>query len=729
MKSLALIAICKNEEKHIERWLNTFLPVVDHVYLTDTGSTDQTVAIARVVGKNKITIKHFKWIEDFAAARNFSQEGVKEDFILWADLDDSLKNPEAFLEWRKNIHLVDMWLANYNYALLPDGKSACTFVRERVYRNDPKFSWRGFVHEGLDSAVMPITTQFAHGWAIDHLRTPEDLAADKGRNVGIFDRKKAAGVEFDSRMLYYYGKELFEANRPDEGLKQLLAANSKTDLQPHDRTLCIQYATYILLQKGEYIQAANLALSGVLLQPQRAEFYVLIGDCYIKLNRLKDALPFYEAAKACEALPEQGFGGFIFQNRTAYTDYPRNQIARIYAQLGMFERGAKEAKEAYELFKNPESEAVFKACEEAANNAIKYKKARPCDDIVFTCPGGLYEWDSKVYKERGIGGSETACVEMATWLKKLTKRQVLVFNERKEVFEDENGVIYTPLEQMHSYFSAKKPALHVAWRHNFKMTDAKTIVWSHDLLVPGGEKSQDFDKYLALSKFHAGFVKAMINVPDEKLCVTRNGIDPLKFKWENPTKNPNKVIYVSSPDRGLDRAIEVCEIARASLPDLELHVFYGLDNLVKMGKAAEVEHFKQLMDKPWIHAHGNLPQAELMKHYQDAAIWLYPANFLETFCISALETVLCGVYPIVRNYGALPNTLEGIPSTIVDRDCVTFEDKIYWAKILTHSIEQKLWQNIDKQTHSKILGLNGWEQVSREWIGEFLDDDCIRCND
>lgn len=727
MKTLALSAICKNEEKHIERWLNTFLPLVDHIYLTDTGSTDETVALAKVAGKNKLTIKTFDWVNDFAAARNFAQKDIKEDYIFWVDLDDSIRNPEAFLEWKNRMmHTADLWLSNYNYALHQDGVPACAFARERVFKNNGKFYWNSFVHEGIDTPDQKaVSIQFASSWAIDHLRTPEDLAKDKGRNLRIFEEKLKEGVTFDARMTYYYGKELFEAGKSDEALKYLLKANTFKEMALHDRVLAIQYAVYILIQKNEYMQAINMAQSGLLLQPQRAEFFVLIADAFIKQNRVKDALPFYEAAKACEPLPEKGFQGFIFQNKSAYTDYPRNQIARVYANEGNYSRARKEAFESYSLYKSEESKALVEACEKVIEASTKYKTAEACKDIVFTCPGGLYEWDSKIYKEKGIGGSETACVEVAKWAKRITGKRVLVFNPRKEPFIDEDGVEYAQFDQMHEYFAKWKPALHVAWRHSMKITDAKTLVWSHDIFTPGAEKVENYDKFLALSNFHKDFVKTLTQLPDEKIYVFRNGIDPLKF--EKPVdpelKNPNKVIYCSSPDRGLDRVIDICEIARAKNPEIELHVFYGLDNLYKMGKQADADRFKALMDKPWIKYHGNLAQKDLIAHYRDASVWLYPTNFMETFCITALEVGLCGVYPLVRNYGALPETVSHFPCEVVDRDADSFEDKIYWAERLCNTIEKKLWHNIDQARHSEILGHLAWEQVGRELIEEFLDDD------
>ena len=73
---LSIGMIVKNEEKYLERCLNGIKPILDNVdselIITDTGSTDNTIEIAK-----KFTDKVFcfDWCDDFAAARNF---GLKE---------------------------------------------------------------------------------------------------------------------------------------------------------------------------------------------------------------------------------------------------------------------------------------------------------------------------------------------------------------------------------------------------------------------------------------------------------------------------------------------------------------------------------------------------------------------------------------------------------------------------------------------------------------------------
>ena len=69
MVTISLCMIVKNEELVLARCLDTVCDLVDEIIIVDTGSTDSTKSIAaRYTDK----IYDFEWVNDFAAARNFS---------------------------------------------------------------------------------------------------------------------------------------------------------------------------------------------------------------------------------------------------------------------------------------------------------------------------------------------------------------------------------------------------------------------------------------------------------------------------------------------------------------------------------------------------------------------------------------------------------------------------------------------------------------------------------
>jgi len=81
---ISLAMIVKNEEKYLDRCLKSAAHMVDEIVVVDTGSTDRTVEIASGYGAR---IYHFEWVDDFAAARNYSLEHVTGDWVLVLDAD------------------------------------------------------------------------------------------------------------------------------------------------------------------------------------------------------------------------------------------------------------------------------------------------------------------------------------------------------------------------------------------------------------------------------------------------------------------------------------------------------------------------------------------------------------------------------------------------------------------------------------------------------------------
>ena len=91
MKTISLCMIVKDEEKVLDTCLNSIHDLVDEIIIVDTGSTDKTKEIAQ---KYTDKIYDFKWVDDFAKARNYSFSKATKDYIMWLDADDYLPEEE-----------------------------------------------------------------------------------------------------------------------------------------------------------------------------------------------------------------------------------------------------------------------------------------------------------------------------------------------------------------------------------------------------------------------------------------------------------------------------------------------------------------------------------------------------------------------------------------------------------------------------------------------------------
>lgn len=710
--SLALAMIVKNEAENLPVLFESIKDCFDEIHITDTGSTDGTIDILKSLGAK---VHHFDWVNDFAAARNASFDPVKTDYVMWMDGDDVLAKPDAFKMWRQDVmHLADYWFAPYHYAHNEKGESVCTFIRERVFKTAKKPAWKYFVHEGVIPKQGSIMQQVG-AWHIKHRRSAADLAKDKSRNLDLFLKNKD---QLDARMRYYFGKEYFENGKPFEAVMELQKAIADPSLLLHDRLLAMQYLCYGFISLNQHSKALDMAHMGLMLAPNRAEFHCIVGDSHCRLGKPLDAVPSYQAARFCNPNAMGLMSQAIFSSMSNYTSYPNNQLAKIYGQVHAFDEAIGHAQESVMKFHDIEAQGILSQLLQMKDIQTIYKNAKPCEDIVFTTPPQTaYEFDPGIAEKRSMGGSETALIEMARELRKQSGRPVRVFSMRSDhkTFE---GVDYIPISQAAGYFKENKPHFHVAWRHTYKLTDAPTFIWSHDLQTPGVEHGQNYDKVLCLTPFHKRYMALTQGVPAEKIHLTRNGVKPERF-IEIMDKDPYRFVFGSSPDRGLIRCMKVLDRVRKVYPQVNLHVHYGIEHLDKYGLGALKAELEKMMHerKDWITYHGATEQSKLMESYKKSAYNIQPSDWIETSCISARELMYCGVYAMFRDVGGVSDTLRDAHDAgmalLVDREGVTDEDLDYYADQAIQAIKEERYKRIRSSPEEW-----SWAGVAKQWLSE-----------
>lgn len=731
--TIALCCILKDEIKNLPQLLRSVEGCFDEIHLTDTGSTDGSIEYIREhqikwmdtgsnIANTPIILKTFEWCDDFAAARNHSMKGVTTDYVMWMDLDDVLSDKEAFKRWRDHVMMLgDFWMVPYYYGFDEHGNPNCTFLRERVIKTTKKFDWQYFIHEGMiPSPDQHIAAQAISTWQVHHKRTKEDYEKDFSRNVSMLEAYVKKGNELPVRLKFYYGKELFDKQRFQEAYVWLDQIVDNKDLQGHDRILTFEYLIRASIQrffaeqahkpsheqdKNLIAKSLSLGLQALALAPQRAEFHCLIADCFELLDQPMNGIPFLEAAKSC-SIAQANAATFLFTNVPAYTFVPANKLSILKHAKGDLDGAILEVKRAFELYKHPDSEKILTQLLTVKETVTKGQNPNKVEtnEIVISCiPNSHpYEFDDHVYSERGIGGSETALVEVAKYLRTKTQKPVIVFNTREKEYVSPEGVVYKPANQMWDYFCGRKPEVHIAWRHNVKLTDAPTYLWCHDLTTPGAERSDIYEKIICLSDFHRNYVQVQQGISEDKIVVSRNGVNASRFQ-NKKTKIPTKIVWPSSPDRGLDRVMDIVQLAREkSGVDFELHVYYGMENMKKypgpyQQMALDLE--KKMSERPWVKYHGNVEQKKLAEEMLEASMWLYPANFIETYCITVLEAISAGVYPIVREIGALKNTVRPFSdkdmADLVFLDAGTPDEKQAWADLVIDCYNLKKWEKVD----------------------------------
>ncbi|MCX5757640.1 MAG: tetratricopeptide repeat protein [Candidatus Hydrogenedentes bacterium] len=87
LQTISAAIIAKDEAEQLPECLQALAGWIDEVYLLDTGSRDDTPAIAHRYGAK---VGHFSWNDDFSAARNASLDGCTCDWILIVDADERI---------------------------------------------------------------------------------------------------------------------------------------------------------------------------------------------------------------------------------------------------------------------------------------------------------------------------------------------------------------------------------------------------------------------------------------------------------------------------------------------------------------------------------------------------------------------------------------------------------------------------------------------------------------
>ena len=184
MPRLSLAMIVRNEATRLQACLESVRGFVDELVVVDTGSQDETAAIAAACGAR---VHHLAWPGDFAPARNHALELVSGDWVLVLDADERLR-PEAREPLRQLMAQPDALLINLLRIELGAAQSPYSNV-SRLFRRHAAIRWSGAYHSMVDDSVAALLRDEPH-WRV--LACPEPaLLHDGYRPELLADGRKA----------------------------------------------------------------------------------------------------------------------------------------------------------------------------------------------------------------------------------------------------------------------------------------------------------------------------------------------------------------------------------------------------------------------------------------------------------------------------------------------------------------------------------------------------------
>jgi glycosyltransferase involved in cell wall biosynthesis len=195
-ETLALCIIARDEGEHLRRCLESVASIVDAIYITDTGSTDDTCKIA---GEFTDRIRRFPWRDDFSAARNASIADVSEDWILTLDADDYFPDGEA-AKIRPALDESAQAAFTVRYEIMPGHTPEPGL---KLFRNRLGVAYEGFIHESIRNSLAQVESggighidaQLVHAGYRE-----TDLERKISRNLPLLKREFIRADEVGDRM-------------------------------------------------------------------------------------------------------------------------------------------------------------------------------------------------------------------------------------------------------------------------------------------------------------------------------------------------------------------------------------------------------------------------------------------------------------------------------------------------------------------------------------------------
>ena len=356
-----------------------------------------------------------------------------------------------------------------------------------------------------------------------------------------------------------------------------------------------------------------------------------------------------------------------------------------------------------------------------------YTPRRRLGEIAIYTGPGWAPWSPIDIEQKGLGGSETAAVRLAEALS-AHGYVVTVYGEvEKCQYRDITFMhhrAFDPTVRREVVISSRTPEI-----FDRPVNSRVRMLWLHD--VDAGPRltaarAERIDHVLTLSHWHSQHVGGTYPFLRPKIRQIRNGIHQPYFERPLDEERAQRLVYTSSPDRGLDVLLELWPKIKAKAPDAVFSFCYSdvYDRIAEQDPTigAFREKVAGMLDQPGVQPLGSLSQPELVRLMRTARVWAHPSwnsiagePFYETSCIGAMEAQAAGCLVVASGWGALPETIR------VGRLVNSEPGGTRWKRALVSSIVEGLTLP-EVQAWAEEKGARqapnwGWEGVADQIVG------------
>ena len=195
--------------------------------------------------------------------------------------------------------------------------------------------------------------------------------------------------------------------------------------------------------------------------------------------------------------------------------------------------------------------------------------------------------------------------------------------------------------------------------------DRKKILWLHDLPedpesqhLGNEENRKQFSKFVFPSNWALWDFHQKLGVPYEDSIVIQNAIEPFE-PHDKPKSDNKKIVYFSTPHRGLNILESVIRLMEETRNDFEVDV-YSSFKLYGRDQQDDIPEYRELYDRlgelKTVNYYGSVTNDVIRESLKGTHILAYPSTYRETSCLVAIEALAAGCLAVVPNYAALPET-------------------------------------------------------------------------
>ena len=273
--TISCCMIVKNEERFLEKCLMSVKDYVDEIVIVDTGSTDNTVDIAR-----RFTDKIYfhPWENSFSKARNQALGYATGDWIFQIDGDEELMegSGERLLKAVRDAEDEDIIYVSI-FCSYANGRKKSLHNFERLFRNNGLIHYEGSVHNqvvgGSKASFSPIEL-WHYGYDVD-----EKKAQEKFNRTTELLKKEIARDPENPKYHHYLSASYFSRGMNEDAVSEAVRAVELSDVQEdnHDLYAWSHFiASMALYRLNKLEEAERYAVKSLKKYPRHMDAYYML---------------------------------------------------------------------------------------------------------------------------------------------------------------------------------------------------------------------------------------------------------------------------------------------------------------------------------------------------------------------------------------------------------------------------------------------------------------------